>query len=180
MSIPISPLSIAAVLLYALVIVATLAAGKTARDRSQQRWHLRSWLLLALFFALLAISRGLSVEEMLREYFRMTLRSEAIYDDRRSFQRPLVAGVLLVTVAIGFWALVRYLRDIKGRRNLAVAIALASSAGMLSLIALRMVSLHATDALLYGPLKLNWIGDVGLSLTVAGAAVYYLKVVRRS
>jgi hypothetical protein len=49
---------------------------------------------------------------------------------------------------------------------------------MLFLVILRVISLHMIDRLLFGPLKLNWIGDIGASLVVLGAAIYYMKLVR--
>ena len=65
-----------------------------------------------------------------------------------------------------------------GRRNIAVAIGIASCGVMLAIIALRMISLHAMDRLLYGPLKLNWVGDLGASALVLGAAIYYVLLLK--
>jgi hypothetical protein len=44
-------------------------------------------------------------------------------------------------------------------------------------MALRIASLHMIDALLYGPLKLNWVIDIGGSLVVLVAAIYYVQLV---
>jgi hypothetical protein len=43
---------------------------------------------------------------------------------------------------------------------------------------LRVISLHAIDALLYGPIKLNWVIDLGTSLIVLSAAAYYTRYTR--
>jgi hypothetical protein len=44
--------------------------------------------------------------------------------------------------------------------------------------ALRLASLHAVDALLYSPVKLNWVIDLGASLVVMLSAIGYIRLVR--
>ena len=61
---------------------------------------------------------------------------------------------------------------------IAVAAAAAGCGIMLAVIAMRVISLHAMDFLLYGPPKLNWIGDLGASCMVMAAAVYYILLLR--
>lgn len=165
---------------YILVAIAAGAGAGVAHNRRQQAWHMRSWLLLACLFLLLAASRMFDVEEMLRYNLRQMLRADAAYEHRREFQRPLVAGLVAIAAMFGFWWTYRVARRIKGRRNIAVMVALVSGACMVLLIAMRMISLHLIDALLYGPLKLNWVADVGLSWMVIGAAIYYIRVVLSS
>lgn len=60
---------------------------------------------------------------------------------------------------------------------MAVIIAVGCAAGMVFLLLLRILSLHSVDDVLYGPLKLNWVGDVGMSLAVLGCAIRYAKIV---
>jgi hypothetical protein len=48
---------------------------------------------------------------------------------------------------------------------------------MVMLLGLRIVSLHQIDVLLYGPAKLNWVIDIGASLTVLTAAGFYIRLV---
>ena len=52
----------------------------------------------------------------------------------------------------------------------------------LPLYALRLVSLHDVDKVLYsgGILRPNWLLDIGLSLTVAGAAFAYRRAYRKA
>ncbi len=75
-------------------------------------------------------------------------------------------------------ALQRWARNIRGRRNVARLAGVLASAAMVCLMALRIASLHMTDALLYGPAKLNWVIDIGVSLVVLIAAIYYVQLVR--
>ncbi len=175
----VSPLSLAAAGLYALVVMAALAAAVLAKKRDEQLWHRASWLVLAGLFTLLLVSRVAGLEDLLREALRDLLRADAAYDRRQAIQRPVVASLVALALAAVGWGLYRTAKYRTGRRNLAVLAALAGGFALLFLAALRLISLHAIDGLLYGPLKLNWLADIGASSLVAGAAVYYVKVVWR-
>lgn len=178
MPITASPLSLAAAGLYVLVLVAAVSAAVVARGRKQADWQWRSWLLLAALFTILIAARVVDAENVLRDHLRDALRVDAEYENRREFQRVIVAGIIAIAGMAAFWWANRIARTIRGRRNFAVLAALACGFAMLFLIGLRLISLHAVDALLYGPIKLNWFGDIGLSLGVATAALFYIKVVR--
>lgn len=171
----ISPLSLAVSGIYIVVAVLTAVAGMVAGQRRQPAWHRRAWLLLAILFALLVAMRLLNVEELLRENLRELLRVDAAYDNRRDFQQPLAAAVVGLGGLAGLMLFAWVLRKLPGRRNLAVLAGLAAGAGMLTLVALRLISLHAVDAWLYGPLKLNWVADVGFCLVTAVAAGWYIR-----
>jgi hypothetical protein len=82
-----------------------------------------------------------------------------------------VVGLL----ALGMWV---QWRAAHGRRNMALFVAFAALATMVMLLGLRTVSLHQIDVLLYGPTKLNWVIDIGASLTVPGQ--WYASVLPRS
>lgn len=174
----ISVLSLVASLYYLLVVIACAMAASTAVTRGQPTWHKSGWLGLAVLFALLMAMRGLGLEEWLRDTVRGTMRSDGSYEGRREFQSILVAIVLVVTSVVGFWWLYRVTRGIRGRRNVALVVALASGGAMAFLVLLRLVSLHAIDRVLYGPFKLNWFGDLGTSSVVVLAALFYAQLVR--
>jgi len=76
--------------------------------------------------------------------------------------------------------LYRWGLGLRGRRNVARLAAVLAACAMLFLMALRAISLHPIDALLYGPLKLNWIVDLGASFLVLGSAIHYTRIVRRT
>lgn len=174
----ISILSVAATGLYALVVLACIAASATAMRRHQQKWHRNAWACLAILFVALIFLRGWGIEEWLRGIIRETLRSDGAYAERRSYQSLIVAAVLAIIAGLGSWWSFRISKGLRGRRNYAVVAALGSGGAMIFLIALRMISLHAIDRFLYGPLKLNWVGDIGASVVILGAALYYVKIVR--
>lgn len=165
--------------LYGCVLFACLAAAVTARGSRQLPGHIRTWVLLALFFAALIPLRLLEVEEAVRDTLRAAMRAEGSYRERRDIQGPIVAAIILLAGCGSLALLYRTMRIVRGRRNVARVVALVAALTMLLLMALRMISLHAVDALLYGPVKLNWVVDLGTSLTVLGAAVYYVRLLRR-
>lgn len=172
-----SLLSLAAIVLYLLVAACLAFAAAAARRHRQQPWHVKSWLLLLAFFILLIIMRAFSVEDQLRDQWRGILAAAGEYQNRRHWQRMVLVVILVGAATVGGWLAYRSFRKIRGRRNFAVATALAGALGMLFLMSLRWLSLHVIDGFLYGPLKLNWIGDIGISLGTAAAAIYYARVV---
>lgn len=174
-----SILNLAASGIYGCVLIMCLAAAITARGSRQLPGHVWTWLVLALFFAALVPLRLFEIEETVRDSLRAALRAEGNYRERRDIQGPIVAAIIMLVGAGALALLYRTTRNVRGRRNVARVAALVAALAMLVLITLRMISLHAIDALLYGPVKLNWVIDLGASLTVLGAAAYYTRLVRR-
>lgn len=172
-----SILSLSAAGLYMLVLGMCLFAGATAGRRAQPFAHRRTWVVIGLVFGLLALMRIAGTEEFLRDLLRAELRLEGSYDRRRELQRPLVVIVMCIFAGLFLWGLLRQWRAAHGRRSMALFIAFAAVASMMFLVALRTVSFHQVDILLYGPAKLNWIMDIGASLTVLAAAGYYVRLV---
>lgn len=163
--------------LYALVVLACLWAAATARAKQQPAAHLRSWVVLALFFAVLIYLRVNNLEEVWRDELRESLRQTDEYGDRRGIQVPLTVGIIVAT-ALGALAWTYFQVRVAGSRRSQTLIAAQLAAGaMVILIGLRMVSFHALDQLLYGPLKLNWIIDLGVAAAVIASAVYYNRLV---
>ena len=174
----ISTLSLAASALYGIVLLACLIAAGTARIYRQMPSHTRTWVVLAMLFALLIALRLIGAEEWLRDTMRASLRAGGEYSKRRAFQAPLVATMLAIGGVGAMALLFGFARNLRGRRNVAVLVSLLAAFAMLFLIAVRLASLHAMDTLLYGALKLNWLIDLGSSLVVLGAAITYIRLVR--
>lgn len=173
-----SSLSLVASGLYALVVLASLIAANSASHSKQPSWHWQCWCALAALFCALAIARVFALEDIAREAMRELLRSSETYADRRTLQAP-IAALVLGGAALGVWVWIRRIdRRIAGRRNQAVALAGAAGTGIILLIAVRLISFSYLDYLLYGPLKLNWFADLGLTLTAGAAALYYARRVR--
>lgn len=172
-------LGLAAMGLYAMVWAGCAVGAGTAMLHRQPNWHRNAWVMLAILFAALMLLRGFGFEEWLRVGLREGMRSDGSYEERRQIQRLIVAGVLVVVAGQGSWWFYRACRAIRGRRNVAIMAALACGAAMVFLVALRLISLHAIDRLLYGAIKLNWLVDVGASVAVLSLAVYYVMRVRK-
>lgn len=174
----VSSLSLVAASVYALVVFACGIAGLTATQHAQQKWHRIAWLLLFLLFVVLIALRVFGLEDWLRDSMRAAARASDNYGERRRIQRPVVAAVITLAAGSGFAWLYLLAKNGRGRRNIAAMLALAAGAAMVGLVALRIISLHFVDALLYGPLKLNWVGDLSLTAIIGGAALYYVGIVR--
>jgi hypothetical protein len=173
-----SVLSLAASGIYSLVILTCVVAALAASRSRQPSAHWRTWALIALLFAAFILLRLVGAEDWLRETARASLRASGEYDHRRQIQAPIVAAIVAVA-GLGFLAFLhRATRNLRGRRNVARLAAITASVAMTFLILVRLASLHVLDMLLYGPLKLNWVIDVGASVVVILAAVYYARVVR--
>lgn len=172
-----SVISLLAACLYIAVVVACIFARSTAVGQRQVSWHAHAWTGIALLFLVMAVLRVVSAEDLLREELRDLLRGAGAYEDRRKVQGPIVALILLIGAFVsGLWVF-NVTRKIRGRRNIATAIAIGGACLLLTLYLLRIVSLHALDALLYGPLKFNWVIDIGATAVVLACSIYYRRVV---
>lgn len=164
---------------YAFVALSALWASRAAhscRMPRAEQWH---WLAVAAAFVLLIAVRQFGVEELLRDSLRQTLRAEGIYGVRREFQRPLTAIIIVVGAGFGLVAVLRF-PGWSSRTRLAVWCARWATLGYIPLYCLRIVSLHATDVLLYrGPLRLNWLIDGGLAAVAGIAALAYALRLRQ-
>lgn len=168
-----SVLSVLAAGLYVAIAAAAFLALNRATSSDQRAWHMGAWGAIGVLFMILAVLRIVGAEDILRGELRVMLSTEIDYEQRGVIQKPLAVLILLAAAAsisgIGY----ALARGIRGRRNVATLGAIACGGGMICLLALRLVSLHATDALLFGPLKLNWFLDIGMSLATLGLALRY-------
>ena len=172
---------IAGCVVYAGTAAACLAAARAAGPFGRPRSEARFWTLAAAMFLALVVWRGLSFEDVVRESLRHLLRAQDEYANRREIQAPLAMLGLAAMVAL----LVATARSWPGavrrsRHRRAVAWARAGLVAMAGLVALRLVSLHAIDGLLYGgSFHLNWLLDLGASACVGLAALAYLRAPHR-
>ncbi len=177
---PTSPtmLGFAAAGFYAVVVCVCLVALLSARGQQQMPGHARAWAALALLFAILVALRLFNVEEVLRADLRDWSRDSESYGQREGYQLPITIAIVVIFGLAAFAWVFRSLRNVHGRRSVALVTAEIGALGMLILMALRMISFNALDKILYGPLKLNWVGDLGAAAMVGGGAVAYTLIVR--
>ena len=169
-------LSAAAAAFYLVVAALCLLA---ARAQSGLPKVGAVWLAIAMLFLLLAGSRAFGLEESLRGAMRSWLQATGEYGGRRSLQ-ALFAALL---VGMGGLATIGLLTARRGNSSgpdpRGIGFASYAAAAMIGLVGLRLISLHAVDALLYGPLHLNWLIDMGASAVVAACAWTSRHDVRR-
>ncbi|NVE95731.1 hypothetical protein HUO12_12560 [Altererythrobacter sp. JGD-16] len=119
--------------------------------------------------------RIFSIEDLVREEVRVLLRGAEAYDSRRVPQAIMALGLLTLGLLI-LWKLKHFLQvRIRGKRDRWCAAALLAGLAMVGLVILRMISWHATDWLLYGPLKFNWLIDLGSATAIGLAALAYQR-----
>jgi hypothetical protein len=166
-------LNLAAAAIY--VLVAALALG--ARRGLLQPAARMHWAGVALCFAALAAWRLLEGEAALQELARQAAHSAGDYDRRREWQGPVVAAALLFGVPALGWAAWRV------RGVPPVLWSRIATLGLLAYSAVRAISFHPVDALIYagiGRLHLNHVIDIGLCAVVAACALYRPRSARHA
>lgn len=161
---------------YALAAGACVAAWKKRRNWYGQSPGRRGafWLGAAAFMTSLAVVRLFAIDEAARMTFKLMAKSSGLYAARRGFQAELIVTITIVAILLAAAASWRFkpMLDARPSARLA-AIALVGMAGHLFLTALRLVSLHGVDRVLYGPEHAGYILDVGCTALIVFAAVRF-------
>lgn len=152
---------------YFLVGLLAVVAGFADRRRVADGADLwpAFWWLTALVLAAMGGSRLLEIDDLVADFGRSEARSAGWYDQRRGLQAGVVAsiaGVWGAATLIAIWRVPE-----RRRRYLPAAIL---TGGLLCYAAVRMVSLHHIDALLYnrtliGVRFVAWFEWAGLIVT---------------
>lgn len=167
-------MKIAIIVLYALVAGSCIWAWRCAATDAREWRDQSKWLLVALLFMVLILLRAFDVEVAVRAGLRDLARERGLYSERRTWQGPLAAMAILCAAGV-FWYALRSWSRIESRTRLYTLAASLAALGYLPLYALRIISLHFTDRLLYsGPLRLNWLVDVGLAFVIGTASVLFM------
>ena len=152
------------------MIYAVIAALATAAWRLQIRnssTRIVCWSCIAAIFAGLVAWRILGLESLMLTAVRHWAHTRATYDDRRLIQVPAVYAVMLAL----YFALRRCGGGMAHWRQAAPQ---GASLALLALTALRTVSLHQTDQILYaaiGPLHVTHILELGCAAVVGACAI---------
>ncbi|MHA6333018.1 hypothetical protein ACXYL9_04980 [Qipengyuania sp. CAU 1752] len=153
-------LAVAALCLWA-------AFASPARAAKPTRLH---WIGISAALVALAAWRLLQIEEFLRSWLRTEVIGDA-YDTRYEFQGPAAAIVILgglAILALAAWQL--------HRRPLPVILSSLAIGGFAGLIAIRIVSIHILDRLIYsgiGPVRINYLIELGLLATIVYGVYLY-------
>lgn len=161
-------------------MVAAMSAARRSWvfARPQRETHL--WLAIAAVLLALAVFRLGNGEDLLRQDVRAWAAASNLYADRRMWQAPFAAAVFLGAALAGFLMMRRWQKSRVDKGQWALRIALLAVAAFLPLYAIRLISLHITDVLLYsGPVRLNWILELGICGAVLVCAIFYGESVKR-
>lgn len=163
-----------AVIGYCVVILACIAAMRVAAQHPDRRRDIANWLVAAVVFAGLAGFRIGQMEDRLREFARGWLRADGVYEIRAELQVPLVGLIVLAALGMLFLFYRLWRRERPASRARLVLLAQFALLGLVPLFALRLVSLHQVDTVLYGgALRLNWLIEGAICLAVGGSAAMY-------
>ena len=165
---------------YAVVAMLCLMAALAGVLSQRPGRQARRWLACAAFFALLAMVRLLDVEDRIRLALRTISWGTGRYEDRSDLQVPLVGATLILGLALAILACRSWIRRKGSRSDRLVLLGEIAMLGFAPLYALRIISLHQVDRILYGgSFRLNWILDLGLTALAAASAMLYIQHCRR-
>jgi hypothetical protein len=131
------------------------------------------WWAIALVLLVLGLARLANLEQVATDVGRQIAISQEWYTSRRPIQSIGIFGIVLGSglIAICIFALTRRLRA-------AEAIGILAAGGLVTLIAIRSISLHSVDALvgrhlfgLFG-IQLGWLLEMLLLICIVGAALW--------
>lgn len=157
---------------YSLVGLVALVAAWRERPRVRQFPHLwpTFWLLTAVLLVVLAVGRAGQFGELLAEYGREKARDQGWYQTRRSVQAAVVVGLSVawfVAVIVAVWRIPE-----RRRRYLPMVLVVIT---ILAFVAVRMVSLHQIDAVLYrrrlAGVRIGALTELCLQLLAIGVAL---------
>ncbi len=170
-------MNLLALALYLLACGMAARAHMTARKTSRAPLERVGWAAVALGFLLVGIIRLTGAEDAIRVKVRMAMRASGEYAGRAQLQSTLVSLGLVLGVAIIGWVWWRWSRRPAGRGEWLTRIGLLAIGGYVPLYALRLISLHNIDKLLYlGPVHPNWLIDGALAATACLSAFLYVRL----
>jgi Ca2+/Na+ antiporter len=171
-----SPFSLAAISVYVGISLLCTLAALSAGVRGHSRRHALGWLLCSAAFIAMAVLRLLGAEDRIRQALRKLALAQGSYEERAVLQAPLVVLILAGMILLVFGAQRVWRSKLPENSDRLLGVALLSVAAFVPLYAVRMISWHTTDRILYGGgIHLNWILDLGLCAAVAGVAILYLR-----
>lgn len=160
--------------IYGIVVLACLRAATFAYQSPGKLGDAIHWAALSFVFVGLAALRLANGEDRLREFARGSIKAAGSYSERSDLQMPLAIAALMAFFVV-CWIFARKWRSLpSGSRARLVLAARLGMFGIIALYALRLISLHSTDQLLYsGPIRLNWLLEFAFCLIVGISAALY-------
>jgi hypothetical protein len=117
-------------------------------DGAGSDWWLAYWLVSGGVLTLLGLALAVDVAELVRDLGRTGARSDGWYGARSTYQVAALAALVFVWLSASTVVLIALWRvRVRRRRYLPHAVAMVT---LMAFVAIRLVSLHEVDALLYG------------------------------
>jgi len=157
---------------FLVASTALFAASMAGSGRPGDRIH---WIGTAALFAGFCASRIFGLEAGLTDLLREGVKAGGGYSERGQWQVPITIALLAILGALAWYFVAKWRKRSPGSRAKAVFISRFAAISLLLFAAVRVASLHAIDKLIYagGPVRLNYLIDLGLTGTVLAMAVLY-------
>jgi hypothetical protein len=163
---------------YWLAAALALGAALVARRGPRRAGFIvpAFWFAAALIVGVLALSRQVDLASQLAATGRQVFRTEGWYPDRRPVQEATVLAVLGIAGLVGVAGMVLMLV----RRHAQIIPGFVTLLGLGTFLAVRAISLHDIDALLYrralGHVQINALAELGAVVAVASAAALAISL----
>ena len=168
---------------YYLVVALLCALARASAGQIQPPMKSAGfWSLACAGMLGLSAMRFFALENALRTEMRLAMASMELLEMRSAFQAPFVVLIGLLGTAL-IWFVLRSARSRRANKlEVATIAGKLALIGLFVLLSIRIVSLHAVDTVLFtrllGPLRLNWILDIGLATLLAAAAIRFVSASR--
>ncbi len=159
---------------YLVVGATALVAAWRARRSGSSAVVPLFWVACAVFVVLLALSREIDLASRIANEGRHIFRTEGWYPDRRPVQRAAILGIVTAAGVISICGCTILI----WRRFPQLLLGFLAVVALATFLAVRTVSLHDIDALLYRrsveAVQINAIAELGATAFVGFAAILAL------
>lgn len=157
--------------LLAACFCAAAARRSAYRTGTRDFVAIAFWTAVAALLVFLALSRQVDLSTRVADVGRNLFQREGWYPDRRPIQRFAIYIIIMAAAGLGLAGSLLYLRRVRAHLMFGW-LALVNLVGFL---AVRAISLHYIDAVLYrrsiGSIPFNAIAELGVTLPLALAAI---------
>jgi hypothetical protein len=160
--------------ILAVYLVVAAACLSVSRQYDVRRDQSRSfWRTAALLLVVTGVASSLGLTEIVADGVRGWLRHRGLYAERNDLQVALIGGCVIVAILVALgWAATRGGSSMVG---LAAGLMLVS---LMLFVAVRSVSLHRVDAVLFeriGPISAGRAGELALLAGIGAMAALNLR-----
>jgi hypothetical protein len=133
----------------------------------------RFWWAIACLLLMLGISRLANVEQIVTNAGRIAAMRYGWYNTRHSIQATSIVGIVL-SIGLIITCIFAFIRHLRAPE----AIGILAMGSLLTLVSLRLISLHSVDAIvgrhlfgLFG-VQLGWLVEILMLVCIVGASFW--------